>query len=528
VTPIVGYALTLVLAVAAALVAYRTGTRHLGALRAIAVALAVALLLDLPAGRGRTASPVVALDVSASWTRGGDAGRWAAARDAARAAGGDSVVLLGDSVRTGAPPEAPSDGASRVAPLVDRARAVGRPVRLFSDGELDDAAALADLPAGSELVVTGAPARADLGIARLDAPAAVLTGDSTDVRVTLAADSLPLAAPHLRVLVDRTAVLDTSLAPIAPWGERLVDLRIAAGGRAGARALTAVVQVAGDVEARNDSARVAVEVRELPAVVAVSTAPDNDLRFLLTVLRGALALPTRAYLRVAPGQWRVDGTLAPVSEDAVRAAVREARLLVLHGDTAYFGAPSGVGRGGLALLPAIAATTEEWYASGTRPSPLGVALGGLPWDSLPPLGLAAGGAGDSGFVALVATRPRLGGERAVVTGVEHPRRRLVVRAYGFWRWRQRGGVGADAFTAFWGAAFDWLVGAERRVAPARADSAVASRELMPRRPAASGGAIGGAPVGGATPRLRDAWWAWVALVGALCAEWILRRRVGLR
>jgi hypothetical protein len=36
----------------------------------------------------------------------------------------------------------------------------------------------------------------------------------------------------------------------------------------------------------------------------------------------------------------------------------------------------------------------------------------------------------------------------------------VIAASGLWRWRFRGGVAADAFTAFWGSVFDWLA-AER-------------------------------------------------------------------
>jgi hypothetical protein len=57
-----------------------------------------------------------------------------------------------------------------------------------------------------------------------------------------------------------------------------------------------------------------------------------------------------------------------------------------------------------------------------------------------------------------------------------------------------------------------------------------SREWLPSRPVLRSGPIGG---GGGTsagggPRLRSVWWVYLVLVGALCAEWISRRRLGLR
>ncbi len=56
----------------------------------------------------------------------------------------------------------------------------------------------------------------------------------------------------------------------------------------------------------------------------------------------------------------------------------------------------------------------------------------------------------------------------------------------------------------------------------------ASRELLPRRPTVHTGAVGGASVAGAAPSARDFGWFFVAAVLLLCAEWLLRRRAGLR
>src|SRR5687768_370518 len=95
-------------------------------LRGAAATLIAALALDAPAGRARRPAPLVALDASASWLRGGDSGAWRAARDTAAAARSDSIFLFGDSLRSddGAT-RGPTDHASRAAPAVERALGVG-------------------------------------------------------------------------------------------------------------------------------------------------------------------------------------------------------------------------------------------------------------------------------------------------------------------------------------------------------------------------------------------------------------------
>src|SRR5437588_5809905 len=99
----------------------------LGALRAIAVTLLVALLLDLPVGRPKTVLPSVYVDGSQSMTRGG-APLWRAALDSARAIRSDSTWVFGDTVRPlNGVTMAPGDAASRVRPVVERTMATGRP-----------------------------------------------------------------------------------------------------------------------------------------------------------------------------------------------------------------------------------------------------------------------------------------------------------------------------------------------------------------------------------------------------------------
>jgi hypothetical protein len=301
---------------------------------------------------------------------------------------------------------------------------------------------------------------------------------------------------------------------------------------------------------------------------------------------------------VAPGQWRDDVTLKPVSEEVVRRAVREAPLLVLHGDTALFGAPREVSRGALALVAPPVGAQGEWFASGAPLSPVSTPLSGTAWDSLPPLDVSATLPTNAEFSILETRRSRRLEQRVAMVGWERPRRVVVAGASGFWRWRFRGGVGSDAFTAVWGSVLDWLAGERaderaaypvmaavragdavqwrrgvggdsvvtatvvRRAGGAAADSLVLrfggsstvasspapppgvydvrtpggmsllvvnpSSELLPRRRTVQAGAMGNGETLGEAPRARDASWLFLVALVALCAEWLVRRRIGLR
>src|SRR6185503_7984886 len=91
-------------------------------------------------------------------------------------------------------------------------------------------------------------------------------------------------------------------------------------------------------------------------------------------------------------------------------------------------------------------------------SPLSAALSALSLDSLPPVSAGTPASGE--WTALETRRGREPTRRAVIVGRDTPRREVVVSASGFWRWRFRGGAGADAYAALWGGIFDWLA-AER-------------------------------------------------------------------
>jgi hypothetical protein len=436
----------------------------LALLRLASMTLLAALALDAPRGRARAAAPLVALDASASWTRGGDSAAFRAASDSARRLASDTLWLFGDSLRARARGGVASldearDARSQVSALADRAAAAGRPLLLVTDGEIDEREALARAPRGSRAIVLPPARGADAAIVALTLPPTGSERDTVTAEVLVGADARGAGAGTVRLLLDDRVAGEAPVAALAPHAEQAVRLRVPLAGRAGTLVARAVVATAGDREPRNDTASAALEVSDVPAVVFVSANPDFDARAALGVVRGALGLPVRAFYRVAPGTWRREESLAPVDEATVRAAAREAGLLVLHGDTAVFGAPRALGRGALALVapPRPAGDEEggEWYAFAAPPSPLAPALSAVVWDSLPPIELGAGApAGD--WVGLEARLGRQGATRPAVTGVEGARRVAVVGVGGLWRWQFRGGVATSAFQALWGGILDWL------------------------------------------------------------------------
>lgn len=565
------------------------------ALRALALALVIALLLDAPAGRTSPVDPLVALDVSASITRADDSVAWARATTRARELPGDSLLLFGDSARFADAPARPADRASRVAPVVERALAAGRPLILVTDGELDDPAQLQDLPRGSRVELIERGGEPDLAVVALEAPRAAVGGDTVELRAMVRAGAAAMDSARLDFILAGREVASVRLDSIPARGERRLTARVAMTVPDGAHVLAAALRGT-DAEPGNDTVAMAVDVARAARAVLVSTRPDPDARFMTAVLRGAISLPTRAYFRVTPDEWRLDGPLTPVADRDVRVAVREAPLLILHGDTAHFGAPRAVATGALALVPNVRDTAGEWYPVAAPASPIASTLSGVPWDSLPPIVTSSAARGD--WEGLVVARARQFDRRSVIAGTERPRRVVVVTAAGFWRWRFRGGRSADAYDALWGSIFDWLaaqradaraalpadaivregerirwlrgssddsivtVTLQRRGDTTRSDSMALrfevgttiadsdplaagvydatvaggalvlvvnrSAELLPRTPTIQAGSVGGGAVLGDRPRLRDRGWPFLLALLALCAEWLLRRRGGLR
>jgi hypothetical protein len=579
--------------------ALRPAVAPLALLRAVVVAIVVAMLLGAPGGRSKPLAPEIAIDASESWTRGGAAcDRWGAALEAASRAGSGTRLRFGDSTRVDDSRAGPTDHASKLRGVADRAAGTGHPVVVITDGELEDADVLAALPRGSRAIVLPCEAGPDLAIASLETPRTILAGDTTTLRLTLAAGAAGAPAGQLEVRLDGQLLASQAMTALGPYAEQAVALRGIGEGADRAGVLRALFRGAGDTEPRNDTLAIGVDVTRAAAAVFVSTTPDFDAREAIAVLRGVTSLPTRAYYRVAPGAWRIDGALERVSEDDVRAAVRDAPIVILHGDTTLFGAPRSATRGALLLFAPPTGDEGEWLAAAAPASPLAPALSALPFDSLPPLSVAPS-LPRGEWQGLIVREPGAGGERRVaLVGWETPRRIAVLGASGFWRWRFRGGQRADAYSAFFGTLFDWLAAGRsdrrpvvpdagvyragmplrwrrgsptdsivsvtlvRRGTPARTDtmtlrfsesatvvesppmppgvydvrsdkgaSVIAvnpSTELLPRRPTVRNGQIGGRPSLADAPLARELGWLYVVAVLGLCAEWLLRRRLGMR
>ncbi|PYP80568.1 MAG: hypothetical protein DMD35_04465 [Gemmatimonadetes bacterium] len=579
--------------------ALRPAGAPLALLRAFVVAIVIAMLLGAPGGRSVPLAPDIALDASESWTRGGaSCDRWRAALDSARRAGSGTRLRFGDSARAENSNAPPIDRASRLRAVADRAAGTGHPVVVITDGELDDADVLGSLPRGSRAVVLPCNSGPDLALAALETPRTLLAGDTTTARLTLAAGPAGSPAGRLELRLDDQLLASQPVPALGAYGERAVALRGIGEGADRGAVLRAVFSGAGDAEPRNDTLAIGVDVSRAAAAVFVSTSPDFDAREAVAALRGVTSLPTRAYYRVAPGAWRSDGALARVSEEDVRTAVRDAPIVILHGDTTLFGAPRTVTRGALLLFSPPGGEEGDWLAAAAPASPLAPALAALPFDSLPPLSVAPA-LPRGAWQGLVVREPGSGGNRRVaLVGWETPRHIAVLGASGFWRWRFRGGPRADAYGTLFGTLFDWLAAGRsdrrpvvpdagvfragaplrwrrgsqtdsvvsltlvRRGAPARTDSmtlrfpenatlaespAVApgvydvrtsngssviavnqSSELLPRRPTVRSGQMGGRPSLADAPLARDLGWLYIVAVLGLCAEWLLRRRVGMR
>ncbi len=426
-------------------------------LRAAVIALVVALLLDAPLGFAQPAPAWAALDVSSSMVRD-DSVTWRAARDSLRHARVDSIFVFGDSIRRGDTAKTPSDPTTRLRPVVERALGAGHPLIVITDGEIDDPDAVASLPAGSRVVVLKHPPKRDVGVVSIDAPRLAVSGDTVDVRVTVAAGGAGSGPGALSLALNDRPIATAPLDSMAPFAERSVTVKARLEGASGASLLRAVVSSPGDSDPHDDTLSVAVDLSRAASAVFVSTSPDFDARYALAVLRGSLGIPTRGFFRVAPGEWRVDGSLASATEADVRQSLHDAPVAIIHGDTSIFGPPRVAATGPLALV-VTTGTEGEWYPSAAPMSPLAPALSGVVWDSLPPVGVA-GTVGKGAWTGVEARLGRGDERKALIVGADEPRRVAVVAASGMWRWRFRGGVAADAFTAFWGSVFDWLA-AER-------------------------------------------------------------------
>jgi hypothetical protein len=485
----IAWTLALALAVGGAWLAYgplpwsatgrtRTGSASLllGGVRGAMYLLVVALLVGAPGAAGLTEGPAVVLDASESWRRADDGTLWRQALDSVRQLAGDSVWLDGDSARPVASRTLgalePTDRHSRVQDALDAVAAAGRAAVLVTDGELEDPSRAPRLPPGSRVIVLPRPPRVDAAVSDVEMPTVVTGGDTIDVYATIVAGNAPTRPGTLEVRVDGDVAVRTAVPAIdEPFGARRISLRTPVPRGARGSVVELAVAVPNDVESRNDTLALPLEVIDRPRAVFVSTAPDLDVREALRVLRGTVAVPTRAYLRIAPGIWREEGTLAPITEAEVTARAKAAGLLVLHGDSLWAGVRTG-SRGALVLWqPAPppppprageVARPTEWFVARVPASPLAAVLEALPLDSLPLVALPSLPPSSADASSLLDVRlGRAGSPIPLATWHQERGQRVVrIRGSGFAGWVQRGGRSADAFTALWGALFDWAAASE--------------------------------------------------------------------
>jgi len=516
----------------------------LAVLRAVAWGSVAALLVNPGCRRERVRPVTVLLDGSRSMSDTAGDLRWRAALDTARALAGQAghILVFGEVPRAWTPSLRPDAPVSRLLPALREAAASGGPVAIVTDGEVDDAASLpTDIVRAARIAVLARSRVHDAAVAALALPAALRSGDTARASVDVVArgfaakDTALLelregrrVAARARVsLAGGSARVDLAFVPAAATADREVrryDARLTLAG--------------GDGEPRNDDLASAAAVTRAAAIVVVTTAPDWDFRWLTSTLAATAGAPVRAFAAVGPGRWVDARTQHVVGQQAVEAEESRAALVVAHGTDGGVEAAGRLARRALWTWVTTGAGTSgsgDWYVTdAASASPLGAALAGVAVDSLPALEAPRELPADpAGWTGLAAERDRRGTALPVIVGAVHgAHRSLTVAASGLWRWASKGGVAAEGYRNLVAAATDWLLEDEgRSAADVRAlrDSLQrGAAELLPR-PVALAPQMG-RPSAGAVEYepLRHRPWIALVAVAALLAEWIARRRVGLR
>lgn len=501
------------------------GRTVLTALRWGALTLLILLLFDpeLPvvghAAGGERTQVVIdgSLSMRAPIAESGSGTRWDEARaEARRLAGSGDVLVFGEVPRRMSTDEleerAPEAPTSRLYPALRAASESGaRRVVVITDGGVEDAAevsrmlprlgldvefrmvggeaapgnwALAEVR-HADWVEEGADFEIEVGV--------VGTGEAGEpLRVRLFEGDRALAEAAIESPGEgRVATARLSLVPEAPEGGGLVRYD--------------VVLEADDAIADDNRRTVYLHVGERPGgVVIVSFRPDWEPRFLQPVLEQALGLPVRGYLHVASDRFvRLGagvGAGQAVDASAVRSAVEDAELLVLHGlgdDSPGWAREAASTASRVLVFPAEdagaldlpvrlgAPAPGEWYATAAQSSPVAPLLATIESTVLPPLtGLRPVVSAGRGWSALEASPMRRagGGSPVVVADEEGGRRWAVATANGFWRWAFRGGESRQAYRRLWAAVGGWLIEDEPTLAgdAVRPEGRVLERGRAPR------------------------------------------------
>lgn len=469
------------------------------ALRAAALILVLLLLVDPKLGaRPRTnrSHTRVVLDVSLSMRpRASDSAAWQRAKTIARQNGKAGVILAGALPRSVSADSLarvqPTAATSRILPAVQAAAEAGaQRIVLVTDGAIEDVHELTRwLPRlGVQLDVerVGAADVANRALTELDAPAWAEAGKPLQLRVSVTARGWAANQPASIVVRQNGNVVARVQTPLPADGRQATaTVSFNASGPAEGGLVRYDVAFETPDSIPDDDVRSAyVFVSEEPAGVAiVSFLPDWEPRFLHPVLAQALGLPVRTFLRVpAGGYFRAgDGLEAGtrVDEGAVRRAIAQADLVVLHGVTEN--APSwwrevASGSARVILFPADAlgepyevsrGVDGDWYASPEVPaSPIAGFMQGLDFGEVPPLETVfTATAPQNGWTPLFAGRSRRGGRAPILIAQQSGTRRTAIAlGTGYWRWAFRGGASRDLYQRLWGSLAGWLAQDHAQVA----------------------------------------------------------------
>ncbi len=525
---------------------------------------------------------------------------------------------------------------SRLAAALQAARAAGADsVVVVTDGELEDreesrreaqrlGLQLRELRIGSDLTRTS--------IRSIAAPKRVSAGDTITLSVELSTpaglDTMQ-TADSITVTVEEATGESTEHRVARPsrGRSRIAEVRIRPSEVRQAttwRRFEVSLDSGADPLQAGQTRAVWIEVaRDRAGAVLVSFDPDWEPRHILPVLDRAISGGAKAYLRIGPDRWVRAGTSPePVAGSRVRAMASGADLLVVQGATARLPAwmLDLTARHSRVLFLARGAGTVpgsdisvgqpepgDWFATLPPPSsPVANSLAGLDAVDLPPVSGLRSVQGSGIWSILQLRRDRQAETRPLAVGfVSAGGRRVLVLAEGTWRWSARTGSARAVYRGLYGGITGWLLGGLRRVpvslserevrgqgsigwsvAPGVEDLVITVRdstgstvwgdsiarpadhvdgpglppgdldfeargklddeEFVVGRPFAVAGPVaelGGRGVGpslttgeltaGSRGRQRDGRtappvWPYALAAGLLCAEWVLRRRLGLR
>ncbi|HET9439646.1 MAG TPA: hypothetical protein VFO52_05725 [Longimicrobiales bacterium] len=476
------------------------GRLTLMALRTATLILIILLLVDPQLGArtrsDRNATRVV-LDASLSMLpRTADSAVWQAALREARARSTGPIIVGGSAPRMLARDSIaqlkPAVNTSRMLPALQTAAEGGaQRVVLITDGGVEDVADIARwLPRlGVQVDVRpiDIPATANRALAELAAPSWAEAGKPVQIRVGVTArGSSADSSARLIVRQGSEIVARSDVALPADGRMTSVTLSFPANGPAeGGLVRFDVAFEEADAISDDDVRSAYIFISEEPAGVAiVSFLPDWEPRFLHPVVEQALGLPVRTFLRVPNGAYfRAGAALAAgtrVEEPAVRAAVAQADLLILHGVTEsapswWRTAASSARR--VIIFPAdalgepyevSAPVPGDWYVSSeVPPSPIAAFLQNIDVGEVPPLQSVSATSSAAGWTPLQLGRSRRGGRAPALLAQESNNRRTAIAlGTGYWRWAFRGGTSRDLYDRMWGALAGWMVQDQPEIAGA--------------------------------------------------------------